>query len=156
MHPAVDAVFDRYQVPILATSEYPPAGRAWSPEEIAAGLNRVYRAVLLTEQGVPAGLVRDINLVPEVETAELGVVGSMPLPTSSALGSSHGRDWARRAIGLEGAHLISTGDESITVAVLDTGVDTDHPELREAMLPGKDFVDIIDDAGAFIGDYIDA
>ena len=39
------------------------------------------------------------------------------------------------------------------MAVLDTGVGLNHPELADALLPGYDFVDIIDGAGKFVGDY---
>ncbi len=35
-------------------------------------------------------------------------------------------------------HEYSKGDPKITVAVLDTGVDLDHPELTDALLPGHD------------------
>lgn len=35
---------------------------------------------------------------------------------------------------------ISRGDESIIVAVLDTGIDSDHPEFVGRLLPGFDFV----------------
>jgi subtilisin family serine protease len=39
---------------------------------------------------------------------------------------------------------------------MDTGVDVDHPEYRHALLPGYDFVDILDGAQDFIGDYLGA
>ena len=39
---------------------------------------------------------------------------------------------------------ISRGSDSIVVAVLDTGIDTDHPEFLGRLLPGFDFVN--DDA----------
>ncbi|MFF0448636.1 type VII secretion-associated serine protease mycosin [Streptomyces sp. NPDC004609] len=34
----------------------------------------------------------------------------------------------------------TTKGEDITVAVLDTGVDDQHPDLKDAVLPGKDFI----------------
>ena len=44
------------------------------------------------------------------------------------------------AINAEGAWAITTGSSSITVAVLDTGVRFDHPDLAGKLWPGYDFV----------------
>ena len=46
----------------------------------------------------------------------------------------------RSAINAEGAWTITTGSPSITVAVLDTGVRPEHPDLQGKLLPGYDFV----------------
>lgn len=37
--------------------------------------------------------------------------------------------------------LMQTSQKSITVAVIDTGVDLHHPELEEVLIPGKDYID---------------
>ncbi|MEM9927358.1 MAG: S8 family serine peptidase [Cyanobacteria bacterium P01_D01_bin.50] len=39
--------------------------------------------------------------------------------------------------------------------MLDTGIDLSHPELADVLLPGQDFVNIIDGADKFLGDYLD-
>lgn len=46
---------------------------------------------------------------------------------------------AVRALNLPNAHEVSRGDRT-TVAVLDTGVQSDHPELAGSLVPGYDFV----------------
>ncbi|WP_460202952.1 hypothetical protein [Scytonema sp. NUACC21] len=62
--------------------------------------------------------------------------------------------YARQGTGLNIAHRFFTrGDPNITIAVLDTGVESDHPELTDSLLPGNDFVHIIDEAGQFIGKH---
>jgi hypothetical protein len=59
--------------------------------------------------------------------------------------------WHLQKISAEGAWDISLGDPSIVVAVLDTGVDPNHPELAEKLLEGynayDDSGDAMDDVG---------
>lgn len=155
--PAVDAVFGRYDVPFFATREYRPAGETHSREEVSAGLDRIYRLILQREQTIPPDLVRDVELVPAVEYARVGEIGTaeLPRPRAAAMGVETDRA-SRQAIRLPEAHLFSRGDAGITVAVLDTGVDLRHRELAHALVPGYDFVDIIDGADRFLGDHLGA
>jgi thermitase len=153
----VDEILAKHDVPIWATHEYRAAAGAFSVEEIAAGLNRIYRLVLQRDEGVPASLVREIELVPGIEYARIGQIGTAELPPirAAALAVTTDRH-SREAIHLDEAHQYSRGDRSVTVAVLDTGVELDHPELADVLAPGYDFVDIIDGAGKFLGDFLGA
>lgn len=156
-HPEVDPVLARHRTPVWVTRAYPPQGARWSPEEQAAGLDRIYRLVLRDNGGVPPALLNDIRLVPAVEWARMGEVGQAELPAARPASMSAGTDQASRdAIGLDRAHALTRGDPGVTVAVLDTGIWLKHPELRDALLPGFDFVDIIDGATEFLGDYLGA
>ena len=51
-----------------------------------------------------------------------------------------GSQWGLRRIGLPGAWDRTRGGPGVVVAVLDTGVDANHPDLRGAVLPGFDVV----------------
>ncbi len=154
---ALARLLERYDVPVIATRAYAPHGAAWSPEEIASGFNRVYRLVLADSGTVPARLLQDITLIPTIEYARLGAIGTTELPQPEVAQLSVPADRrSRDAIGLEEAQQYSTGDPSVTVAVLDTGIWLSHPELAGRLLPGRDFVDILDGAGKFFGDFLDA
>src|SRR5690349_16620967 len=54
----------------------------------------------------------------------------------------YGRQWALEKIGAECAWQHTTGSQAVTVAVIDSGVDMGHPELRDHLRSdGYDFVD---------------
>jgi subtilisin family serine protease len=61
------------------------------------------------------------------------------------------QQWGLRTIGLPQAWALTRGSSRVVVAVLDTGVAPQHPELRNAIVPGYDFVnsdtDPTDDQG---------
>ncbi|MBU6953580.1 S8 family peptidase [Hahella sp. HN01] len=154
--PDVDRIFHRHRLSFFATREYQPAGPDWSEDEIASGLNRVYRLVLSRDGDIPPDMIAEIRLLPEVEEAAPGDIGQMELNPRSAAMSARTDRASREAIFLEEAQAFSQGDSDIVVAVLDTGVELDHPELRHAIRGGYDFVNILDGASEFIGDYIDA
>jgi subtilisin family serine protease len=59
--------------------------------------------------------------------------------------SQYTAQWAPRALGLPAAHAVTRG-AGMRVAVLDTGVDFNHPALRSRLMPGRDFVDGDNDA----------
>jgi subtilisin family serine protease len=63
---------------------------------------------------------------------------------------------SRESIGLDEAHDLNRGSNEVIVAVLDTGVETEHRELEGVLLPGYDFVDILEGADRFIGDHTGA
>ena len=66
--------------------------------------------------------------------------------------------WGLNRIGCPDAWDLTTGDPAIVVAVVDTGVDLNHPELTTLLVPGQDFVDfppgsIPKPGWVFEGDY---
>ncbi len=155
--PEVDRALRDHHVEVWPTREYQPRTGSWSPEEVASGLNRFYRLVLQRNRDVPPDLVREIQLLPGVEEAHAGRVGEVELtpPRAQAMGRRAGEE-TRDAIGLPEAHRFTAGEPTVTVAVLDTGIAYDHPELAASLEPGRDFVNIIDGAGEFLGDFLDA
>jgi subtilisin family serine protease len=55
--------------------------------------------------------------------------------------------WGLRRAGFPSAWDVTHGSRSVVVAVLDTGVDAAHPELRDALVPGRDIVNGDSDPG---------
>ena len=55
--------------------------------------------------------------------------------------------WNLRHIGADVAWQQTTGGSSVTVAILDTGVDLTHPDLIQNLIPGYDFVNNDTDPG---------
>ena len=154
---AVDAVLRRHHIHGWVTQEFAPAApdRRWSADEVVSGLNRVFRIVLRDDPAIPRALVDDDFVLPEVEYVRIGRVGVAPLPVSRAQ-SAAGVGWAREIVGLSEAHRWTRGSAEATIAVLDTGVDTGTVEPKAAVRPGFDFVDIVDGAGVFFADHLDA
>lgn len=149
----ISGAFSRHDVKVWTTAEYAPAGESWSVQERDAGLNRVYRLILSREQRIPSGLIADIQLIPTVAEVRVGRISAAPL-TSQPM--SRRVSDAARTIRLQDAHRLSRGQEDVTIAILDTGIDTDHAEFEGRIRSEADFVNILDGAQDFIGDVIDA
>ena len=156
-HGPLDSVLARHRTPVWVAHEFRPEAGAFSAEEVASGLNRVYRLILQVDGHFPPELIRDITLLPTIEYVRPGAIGVADLPSPQLAAATSVPDNASRdAIHLDEARAYTRGEPSVKVAVLDTGIDLAHPELADALEPGYDFVNIIDGAERFLGDYLDA
>lgn len=154
--PEVDRFFDELNQPFWVTAEYQPRQGQWSEEEVSSGLNRIYRIILQNNSVLPPSLVDRVRELQQVEFVRLGGVVQTDLPESNmATATGNLTDYRIDRTGLRQAHLFSQGIPDIKIAVLDTGVDINHPELKPILLPGVDYVDIINGSSAFIGDFLE-
>jgi len=55
--------------------------------------------------------------------------------------------WGLRQLGLPRAWDLTRGEPSVVVAVVDTGIDASHPDLRSAVLPGLDVTSAAEGTG---------
>lgn len=156
LHPEIDRIFAKYNLPIWVTQEYSSKDRNWDTTELATGLDRIYRLICQNERKIPPELIRELANISIVEEVQLGAIGLADLPELLPSQMSITTDrCSRDAIYLSEAHqLFTKGHPQITVAVLDTGVNLNHPEYKHILRPGYDFVNIIDGASKFVGDFL--
>lgn len=153
-HP-VDDVLKSHQMPVWITREYSPQKKLFTEAEIRAGLNRVYRFILQQNQQIPDSVINEIKLLPGIEYVRIGRIGSARIPDPQlAQATVYDSEVSRNQIFLKQAQFFSEGHPAIKIAVLDTGINLAHPELKEALTEGYDFVDIINGSDQFIGDYL--
>ncbi|GAB1640889.1 type VII secretion-associated serine protease mycosin [Krasilnikovia sp. MM14-A1259] len=73
--------------------------------------------------------------------AVLGVIAALVVPAGPAMADDvRDLQWWVKTLDLDAVHQITQG-EGITVALVDTGVDANHPDLKGNVLPGVDFFD---------------
>ena len=151
----IDAIMRELALKFWLAHEYQLAGSEPTADEIRAGLDRTYRMILQHDYDLPPGLVDRIRLLPSVEDAQALDVTHSPLPSPQLATQASVR--IRRAadlIHLPFAQMITKGVPEVKVAVIDTGVDIDHPELAGKVKDRADFVNLTGlDTSNFIGDF---
>lgn len=116
------------------------------------GQRPIYRMRAAATGGDTEAFADTLQADPRVEFAEPNYLNQTPesrrrriWAIGSESASTFATQWNRTALRLPAAQAISTGS-NITVAVLDTGVDTAHPALAGRLVGGFDFVDFDADA----------
>ncbi len=84
----------------------------------------------------------------------LSVAGSASAQTAPAVPNDPywGAQWGPRQVNADDAWATSTGAGAV-IAVVDTGVDLDHPDLNGKMVPGATFVGCADNGPCGNGDW---
>ncbi len=152
--PEIDHLMADLGLKFWLTHEFQPAGGSWNADEIRAGLDRFYRLILQQDDPPPPGLVERLRQIPAVKDAHELYIGKAELPTPRvAQSASLPVRPAAELIYLPYAKAITRGNPRVKIAVLDTGVDLNHPELAGKILKRADFVDLSGlDTSGFIGD----
>jgi thermitase len=154
VEPRVDKLFEGLGLRVWVTHEYKPAHADWGNDEIREGLNRTYRLILQQDYDLPPDLLDRIRLIPSVEKAHALVVSETPLPKPKIAGTmSIGPRPPGDMINLPYAKALTRGNPDVRIAVIDTGIDLNHKELRGKVVKAADFVNLEGlDTSDFIGD----
>ena len=101
--------------------------------------------------GAVLGAVSLLNAQPGVRFAEPEQIGSgdweLPIDIPPSEFESVTRRWNHDAIRLAEAHARTRGRDSVTVFIVDSGLDVHHPQLAAALRPGWNDVDLSFDLG---------
>lgn len=157
----VDAVLHGAGQEFWVTHEYAPALDGWAALEVYHGLDRTYRLVMQhAETRLPDEVLLRLAGLSSIESVHQLEVGGADLPDERAVPVAVTQsvdDGGRTMIGLDFARALTRGRSDIRVAVLDTGVNLDHPELRGKVVARADFVDLEGlDTSSFVGDFVGA
>lgn len=154
----VDQVLHRAGREFWVTHEYARAGAEWGEVERHHGLDRTYRLVLVDDTTrLPESVLAEIARVPEVESCHQLEIARTPVPGTAPelAGTAAVAEDRGDVVGLDFAHALTRGRADVRVAVLDTGVNLDHPELRGKIVGRADFVDLHGlDTASFVGDHL--
>jgi len=108
---------------------------------VRKGLNRIYK-LKVDEKADLAQAIRAFKSSPYVEYAEPNYITCISeTPNDPYWGSQ----WGMTKIEAPAAWDITTGSGSVTIAIVDTGVDLVHPDLSGKLVSGWDFVNDHDD-----------
>ncbi|MBI2865731.1 MAG: S8 family serine peptidase, partial [Chloroflexi bacterium] len=109
------------------------------------GLSRIYR-LKLAPDGDVLRTVASLSARPEVEYAEPDYLAQRIAPPDDP---RYGEQWALAKIQIEAARAVVTGTPAVLIAVVDSGVDLEHPDLSPSLWvnPGEIPDNGIDDDG---------
>jgi len=103
---------------------------------VGEGLNRIYK-LKVDEKADLAQVIRAFKSSPYVEYAEPNYIAYISRTPNDPNWSSQ---WGMTKIEAPAAWDITTGSDSVTIAIVDTGVDLLHPDLNGKLVSGWDFV----------------
>ncbi|NIO72039.1 MAG: S8 family serine peptidase, partial [Anaerolineae bacterium] len=103
---------------------------------VQKGLNRIYK-LKVDEKADLAQAIRAFKSSPYVEYAEPNYIAHVFITPNDSYWSSQ---WGMTKIEAPAAWDITTGSDSVTIAIVDTGVDLFHPDLSGKLVSGYDFV----------------
>ena len=103
---------------------------------VQKGLDRIYK-LKVDEKADLAETIRAFRSSPHVEYAEPNYIVHVFITPNDSYWNSQ---WGMTKIEAPAAWDVTTGSDSVTIAIVDTGVDLSHPDLSGKLVSGYDFV----------------
>ena len=140
-----DRTVRRHSTAMMVTRAFTPARLvgdrdAWDDVEVQTGMSRTFRLDVDPDTSLLA-LMHELSGLATVESVRPHYLSVTPF-AEAALRRPTDRLYAHRMVGVEEALRFEPGDSTLIVAVVDSGVDMDHPELQSRLRPGIDTVDL--------------
>jgi hypothetical protein len=139
---------------LVATARPQQSGElARQIEDLHHGSVQVLRGPRLLSVRVPrseaAALSRRLERMHGVRFVQrdrvAGRIASTGIPQAIPTDPLWAQEWGPALIGAPAAWKVTMGSPRVVIAVLDSGVDFSQPDLRQALVPGYDFVNQDDD-----------
>ncbi len=109
----------------------------YQPDEDASGLSRTYKIDFETDVNVQQ-VCRELATSTAVSTARPNFISRI---YASPTDEFYGQQWGLQAIEAEAGWELETGHPDVVIAIVDSGVDLSHDDLKNKILRGEDFVD---------------
>lgn len=143
----VDSAVKRFSPALMVTGVFRPRAaignprrREWDAVEEATGLSRTFRIDVDGDADL-VSLLQELAELAVVESASPQYLAVTPFAAVVAP-TVEDRWYAHRMVGAAEALSTEPGDSALITAVVDSGVDLRHPELRQKLRPGVDTVDM--------------
>ncbi len=118
------------------------------------GFTRTFLVNVAPETDVKA-MVADLKKNPSVEDARVDYYARIEVTPNDTFFNGL---WGLKMIKCEQAWDLTKGSEDVVVAIVDSGVDLEHPDLKDKLLPGFDMVNVgdvpADDGCVWEGDFL--
>ena len=144
----IDDVVKRYSPALRVATAFAAANtrdgdQRWDDVEHGTGLARTLRIDVDPDSSLVdlVAALSDLAIVEQASPQYLSVTPfheGAPAPAARTVDPQQARDM----VGARDALAIEPGDTALIVAIVDSGVDLQHPELRERLRPGIDTVDL--------------
>jgi serine protease len=158
---SIDRVLSR-AMGVNAAQTFATAAAPQKPGDVDLSL---FYTVAYSSPNDPFALAEELSKLPEVQYAEPWFIQKLTERTLAPNDSLYAFQWSLKKINAPAAWDITQGDSTIVVAIVDSGVELDHPDLQpniwtnpgetglDALGHDKRFNGIDDDSDGYVDDW---